>query len=537
MSDKTKDGGIKYFAYIRKSSDRDDAQTLSLKAQRRELKSFAEKHNLKIVATFEESASAYKIGRPQFNKMLAEIEKGKANAILVYHLTRIARNSFDGGRVIYMMDEGLIKEIKTPEKAYCASIGDDKFIMQIHFAMAKKSSDDTSQFVKRDIQSKILKGEYPVSAPIGYLNLDEFGRIAGKRFDNKKQELIENCIKTEKRKPKRIEQDPILAPIIKELFQLYASEKHSLDNLRYKSLELGIKGVRNDNQLTKSTLVRMLTNPIYYGAIPWKGEIHEPEQLPEESRHIPIIDKKLFSEVQSILNNKSRPRGQVHNFEYTGLMRCGECGSMITAETKKGFIYYRCTKKRGICSQKYLREDELEKQLHNNMLEYIIPQEFAQWALEVLNTNNANEDRKRKAILLQQRNQLTHIEQQLGNLLKLKISPSNMNGELISDEEYIDQKSVLLSEKKTINEKLSDIEQNMENWLEQCEQFFDLAVNCEKKWNQNNPGNRKGVFAFMFGSNSLLIDQKVLFKAKKPLFKTALLAKSSNWRGRPGSNR
>lgn len=536
MDDKTKDGEIRYFVYIRKSSDRDDAQTLSLKAQRRELKSFAEKHDLKIVATFEESASAYKTGRPKFNRMLEEIEKGKANAILVYHLTRIARNSFDGGRVIYMMDENVIKEIRTPEKIW-DSRSDDKFMMQIHFAMAKKSSDDTSQFVKRDIQSKILKGEYPVSAPIGYLNLDEFGRIAGKRFDTKKQELIEINIKTEKRKPKRIEQDPILAPIIRGLFQLYASEKYSLNNLRYKSLELGIKGVRNDNQLTKSTLIRMLTNPIYYGAIPWKGSVHEPNEFPEENRHIPIIDKKLFSDVQLILNNKSRPRKQVHNFEYTGLMRCGECGSMITAETKKGFIYYRCTKKKGNCSQKYLRENELEKQLYNNMLQYLIPQEFIQWALEVLNTNNADEDKKRKAILLQQRNQLTHIEQQLGNLLKLKISPSNMNSELISEEEYINQKGILLSEKKTIKEKLSDVEQNMDNWLEQCEQFFDLAVNCEKKWHQNKSGNRKGIFAFMFGSNTILIDQKVLFKAKKPLFKTTLLAKSSNWRGRPDSNR
>ncbi|MBD3300244.1 MAG: hypothetical protein GF347_02740, partial [Candidatus Moranbacteria bacterium] len=93
--------------------------------------------------------------------MLEEIEKGKANGILVYHLTRIARNSYDGGNVIYMMDEGVIKEIRTPEKAYYSNLSDDKFIMQIHFAIAKKSSDDTSQFVRRDIQTKLLKGEYP----------------------------------------------------------------------------------------------------------------------------------------------------------------------------------------------------------------------------------------------------------------------------------------------------------------------------------------------------------------------------------------
>ncbi len=37
--------------------------------------------------------------------MLARLEAGEADAILTYHLTRLARNSYDGGRLIYMMDE------------------------------------------------------------------------------------------------------------------------------------------------------------------------------------------------------------------------------------------------------------------------------------------------------------------------------------------------------------------------------------------------------------------------------------------------
>ena len=50
--------------------------------------------------------------------MIEEIEKGKINAILTWHLTRIARNSYDGGRIIYLMDEGLLKEIRTPDGIY-----------------------------------------------------------------------------------------------------------------------------------------------------------------------------------------------------------------------------------------------------------------------------------------------------------------------------------------------------------------------------------------------------------------------------------
>lgn len=429
---------IKYFAYIRKSSDREDAQTLSLDAQKRELKKFAERNNIKIVKIFEESASAYKAGRKKFNEMLERIEQGEADALLVYHLTRIARNSFDGGRVIYMMDEGLIKEIRTPEKSYYSTISDDKFMMQIHFAVAKKSSDDTSHFVKRDIQSKLLKGEYPISAPTGYLNMDKYGRIAGKRYANAKQTAIDEKLETQQRNFRRIEQDPEIAPIIEKLFLTYATGEYSINDMRKKTFEMGLTGLRNNTKLTKSTIIRTLSNPFYYGAIRWKDDIHEPEDLPEKSRHIGIISKDLFDKVQKILANKSKPRKQTHNYKYTGLIRCKECGSMITAEKQKGIIYYRCTKKKGNCSQPYLREDDLEQQFSDVIEEYVMPQDFIDWSLGVLNSNNDEEDKRSKTILAQQRKVLTQIEQQMSQLLKMKISVNNCNGELLSDNEYLE---------------------------------------------------------------------------------------------------
>lgn len=531
---------IKYFVYIRKSSDREDAQTLSIEAQTRNLTEFAKNAKLNIVETFVESASAYKTGRPKFNDMLTRIEKGEATRILVYHLTRIARNSFDGGRVIYLMDEGLIQEIRTPEKSYCDTVGDDKFIMQIHFAMAKKSSDDTSQFVKRDIQSKLLKGEYPLSAPIGYLNLDKYGRITGIRYDNQKQLLLEKKAEDKNRRLKRIEPDPLLAPIIENIFTLYASGNYSIADLRKKSFSMGLHGQRNDTILSKATLRRLLSNHLYRGAIEWGETIYEPDDLPEETRHDPIISKALFKKVQDILNNKSKPRKQIHNHAYTGMMKCGECGGSITAELQKGVVYYRCTKKKGFnkkCSQPYIREDVLEQKMNDALREYVIPKDFTFWALKILSRGNDEEEKKIKAILAQQRKNLAHIENQLTQLLKLKISPNNANGELLSDEEYLKEKQALTKEELIIKDSISDIEQNKTNWVERCEKFFDFAVNMEQKWISGTQTERKFIFTLLFGSNSVLKDKKLLVCAKKPFFRTALTADSSHWRGRPGSNR
>ena len=113
---------MKFFLYCRKSTDREDRQILSTEAQQRLLREHAGRHGIEIVEVFVENQSAYKVGRPLFNAMLERIERGDADGILTYHLTRLARNSFDGGRLIYLMDVGAIARISTPEKTYTVAV-------------------------------------------------------------------------------------------------------------------------------------------------------------------------------------------------------------------------------------------------------------------------------------------------------------------------------------------------------------------------------------------------------------------------------
>ncbi len=218
---------MKFFLYCRKSTDREDKQILSTEAQQRLLVEHAERQKLTLAAVYVENQSAYKAGRPQFNEMLARLERGEAEAILTYHLTRLARNSYDGGRLIYMMDEGLVRQIRTPEKTYLDS-PDDKFMMQIHFAMAKKSTDDTSQFVTRDIESKLLRGEFPGRAPMGYLNISRDGHIVRGQDSPEKSRMLLAL----DRPLKRIEIDPIDGPLIRTLFEQAAKGIYRLRHLR-----------------------------------------------------------------------------------------------------------------------------------------------------------------------------------------------------------------------------------------------------------------------------------------------------------------
>src|SRR4030042_25167 len=93
----------KFFLYARKSTDIEDKQILSIEAQITELRAFAKQNNLDIVEEFIEKQSAKIPGRPIFNTMLEKIESGKANGILAWHPDRLARNSVDGGQIIYFI--------------------------------------------------------------------------------------------------------------------------------------------------------------------------------------------------------------------------------------------------------------------------------------------------------------------------------------------------------------------------------------------------------------------------------------------------
>src|SRR3989344_9363723 len=195
-----------YFKYRRKSSEEEDQQALSIEAQERELSDYALKCNLEVLDVLSsETKSAHKPGREIFNEMLESIERGEANAILCWKLDRLARNALDGGKIIWLMDEGKLKQIDTPSKTF-KNTADDKFLMSIEFGMSKKYSDDLSDNVKRGIRQKYERGEYPNLAPIGYLNIRNHG--------------LSN-----------IEPDPESTSLIRKTFQEYATGKYSLGQM------------------------------------------------------------------------------------------------------------------------------------------------------------------------------------------------------------------------------------------------------------------------------------------------------------------
>src|SRR3990167_7330092 len=281
---------MKYFIYTRKSTDSEERQVLSLESQLSELKEFAAKEKLEIVASLSEAKTAKEPGREIFGEMLDRICAGEAGGILSWHPDRLARNSIDGGQIVYLLDTGKIKDLKFPTFWFDPT-PQGKFMLSIAFGQSKYYIDNLSENIKRGHRQKLKNGLWPQMAPLGYLNNKE---------------------------TKQIYVDKAKSALIKKTFEAYATGNYTLAQLRKIINELGLKG-RRDGELSISNFQYFLKNPFYYGLIRYSGEFYE-------GKHEPIITKKLFDEVQEVMARKSKPQVKgLKPYIFRGFFRCGEC--------------------------------------------------------------------------------------------------------------------------------------------------------------------------------------------------------------------
>src|SRR3989304_1372396 len=158
---------IKYIAYCRKSTDEPDRQILSIEAQVAELEEFAAKENLKIVSFITESKTAKEPGRQKFAEVLEKIENGVAAGIISWHPDRLARNSVDGGKIIYLLDTGKLLDLKFPS-FWFENSPQGKFVLNIAFGQSKYYVDNLSENVKRGLRQQLRNGVWPAKSPYGY---------------------------------------------------------------------------------------------------------------------------------------------------------------------------------------------------------------------------------------------------------------------------------------------------------------------------------------------------------------------------------
>ncbi len=474
---------IKYFIYCRKSSEDEERQVLSIEAQLHELREYAKQQGLFIVREYYESKTAKEPGRVVFNEMLGEIEKGVASGILAWNPDRLARNSIDGGKVIYFVDTLKIVALKFPTFWFEAT-PQGKFMLSVAFGQAKYYTDNLRENILRGIRQKIRRGELSAKAPLGYFN--------------------EPRLRT-------IEPDRKTFGKVKECLGAFATGQFTLTGIQRKMFSVGLVG-KTGKHLALASVEHILTNPFYYGHFQYRGEVHA-------GSHKPMIAKKLFDQIQTALvqNGKPRKKRGPKNFQFLGFATCGVCGYAITAERhikKSGlkFIYYRCTHKSKTIScteNRFLREEVLTEQVKNLCQKVSLPDEWREKFLTKLENENVESRHTSDLFVQNLRNNISAIKEKLERLTDAYLA------EALELAEYQERKNILMAEKKTIEEKLSDFERKGNHWLELMRNWIIEANQAVNLYKQENPSRMRD-FLVSIGSNRRLSAGILLAEFKTP---------------------
>ena len=361
---------MRYFIYCRKSTDTEDKQVLSLESQRSELERLVASRwtDATVLDVIEESRSAKTPGRPLFDQIINRIERGEADGIIAWHPDRLARNAIDGGYMIHLLDRGILKDLRFATGSF-ENTSQGKLHLSMMFTFSKYYVDALSENGARGMRTKAEKGWWPGKAPVGYLNDKATTTI-----------LVD---------PERFE-------LVKRMWKLMLTGSYSPSQiLRIATEEWGLRtrGSRKQpsGRLSLSGLYAVFGNPFFAGVYSWKGKV-------TAGNHTAMISMDEYDAVQRLLGRDHHSRRIKHHFPLTGVMRCGECGFAITAETKTNrfgsrYAYYRCTKKRRDyrCSQPQTSLDHLHRQVLGFLERLRVSEDLIRWAIETFPDHKESE--------------------------------------------------------------------------------------------------------------------------------------------------
>ena len=191
-----------YFAYIRVSTFRQGERGVSLQEQRDAITLYAKHNDLVISHWFEEKVTATKRGRPLFGKMLNGIRSGKATRIIIHKIDRSARNLKDWADLGDLIDQGV--DVHFVNESLDVTLRGGHLSADIQAVVAADYIRNLREETRKGFYGRLKQGLYPLPAPIRYLD-----RGRGKPKDP----------------------DPVHAPLVQRLFDLYATGRFNLEEL------------------------------------------------------------------------------------------------------------------------------------------------------------------------------------------------------------------------------------------------------------------------------------------------------------------
>lgn len=486
---------MKAFLIARVSTD---DQADALPAQIYRLKDYADKMNYDY-EVFEIKESAYKGDRQKFNEVLSRVFTVDETVALIFDkVDRYSRDSSsEEVRLLNSLtDNGKIELHFSSDHLVITkeSSAGQKLMLTMNTAFSQYYSNAISDNVKRRNEQMRRDGLWTGKAPLGYLNTVKDGR-------------------------KWIDIDPITSLAIKDAFTLYASGVSTLQEIKKHWL---VKyGIRSH----VSTVDKILKNPFYHGTMRVQDRLYE-------HHYEKLISKELFEQADAVRKGyKFKPhRWAGLPFAYRGLIKCTDCGCVVTFETKKQkYTYGRCTQFKGRHGASYVAEKELTNQISQIFSLIAVPEDVCRLVMEQINqdivTNAQSIDEQKTAI----ESQITKLEKRIDRLYEDYVD------EKIDETFHIRKSEEYKESIKKLKTQLSTFETSNNSRLETVSHLLELSRNAHNLF-KSGDYNQKRKLVKMLLSNLELKDKQLRWQLKKPFEMMAFCNNNSTWQGHVESN-
>ena len=423
----------------------------SLEVQERHIKKYCSKHpelNYKDLHHLKESA--FSLTPSMLDNIAKQLETGCA--LIFYKIDRFSRNIDDFGAFKQLIQSNDIEIHFIVEDIVWNKQTDRETLNNIanYIRNAEFESIQISNRVKETNQIMREDGKITFAAPIGYQNY-QTGRERGWQIH------------------------PVFGPIVKELFELYATGEYSLNDIANIAFNKGVYGKINSNagkhaKMCKQTIVNMLTNRFYIGEAKYNNQYY---------KHIypSLITKDVFNKCQEVLvgkKHRSKNASKELISALSGLVKDEESGKLFSPYVQKGNIYLKSPRN----SQKDLKERVLLGGMLQVLKKMSATTEIADMITYYINQNNNADTSLLESELISLQSELKRKQETIDNLLycppssatqeQLDRNIKKLNADIINIEQKIPTIQAQIQDAKS---KFINVEQNLVSSYQ--------ALNCQ----------------------------------------------------------
>ncbi len=325
--------------YCRISTD-EERQPFSLEAQTDRLASYvASQPGWNIVRSFADQMSGKTLDRPALQQALADARQGRFDLLLVFKVDRLARSTLGLARILEDLEAAGVV-FRSSSEPFDTGTAAGRMMVQMLGVFGEFEREMIVERTRMGLAKKASKGEWTGGTPpFGY------------RYDSDRRVL---------------EPTDEESALVHRVFTLYADRRWGSAAIA-RWLNDTCRTTRRGARWTPKTVLDVLRNPTYVGALPFRGEVHP-------GSHELIVDPELFDRVQAILKERGQnyPLRSSNSTAYvlTSLMRCGRCGHGFVGTAAHGrggttYRYYSCFSRQrhgtARCDQERIPADALEQ--------------------------------------------------------------------------------------------------------------------------------------------------------------------------------